>query len=155
MLFRRPKVEAKTTTVTAPSTQQSTTPTTTRQLSPYEVAKRTAVRDRELVEVITTIDTSMDPATQKALMEWIREAYSQRGGGVPIGLFAKCYLGAPYIDHRLSLAADIIEHFTGDQFVPPPFGAARSLVKSDAYEFVEVYDDGAVIAVRRDGSAIT
>lgn len=116
-------------------------------------ARRTR-RAAELVEAVSRIDTATDPATLQALAAWIDDAYAQREGGELLGLFARCYLGPPYIDHRLSLAGTITEHYTPGDQVPPGFLPCRALARSDAYLFIEVYSDGQVIPIRATGDAV-
>ncbi len=84
-------------------------------------------------------------------MDWIQNHYAERGGGELVGLFAKCYLGDPFVDHHLGISHQILEHFTAEDQIPPVFAAARALVRSPAYLFVEVYADGTSIPVRADG----
>lgn len=115
--------------------------------------KRKLVRSEELMRAITQVDVTTDPAAQRELMEWIEEVYADRGGGVLLGLFSHCYLGHPYVDHRLDPAGRILTHFTATDAVPPGFDAARPLARSTAYSFIEVYEDGQVVPVRRDGTS--
>lgn len=116
---------------------------------------RRAVRSAELVEAVQRLDTTTDPATTQAILQWIRDEYEERQGGALLGLFSRCYLGAPYVDHRLDLnGLMIVEHYTRDQNPPGPFSAARPFARNDAYIFTEVYEDGTVIPVRADGRPI-
>ncbi len=117
---------------------------------------RRGMRSRELIEAVQRLDTTTDPAMMRAIMRWINDEYESRRGGVLIGLFSRCYLGAPYVDHRLDLSgSQILEHFTRDQDPPAAFQAARPFARNDAYVFIEVYDDGAVVPVRTDGRPVT
>lgn len=134
-----------------PPHQQTSRAATTNQ---FAITQRSRPRSAQLVDAILRIDSTVDPAGRRELMQWIREAYDDRGGGELVGLFSKCYLGHPYVDHRMTIVGSIIEHFTHDQVVPPPFTAARPLVRSDAYLFVEIYSDGQVIPIRSDGSQV-
>ncbi len=70
-----------------------------------------------------------------------------------MGLFAKCYLGHPYVDHRLSLDGAIAEHYAAGDTVPPAFAPCRGLARSAAYAYIEVYGDGQVIPIRTNGNA--
>jgi len=92
------------------------------------------------------------PAYRAELTEWIDNAYTERMGGVLLGLFARCHLGPPYVDHRLTVVGHILEHYRPTDIVPPPFDAARTLAQSPVYEYVEVYSDGDIIPVLADGS---
>jgi hypothetical protein len=118
----------------------------------YQSKMRRKRRDADLLEAVKQIDVHADPAMQAAILEWVSDAYDERGGGRPIGLFSRCYLGHPYCDHRMDLAGSIIEHYTLSEEPPHPYDKARSLAASAAYAFIEVYSDGEVIAVRDDGT---
>lgn len=112
-------------------------------------------RSEELLEMVRTLDTATDPRMLEAAMERIEEEYEERQVGRIIGLFSRCYLGAPYVDHRLDMMGTmIIEHYTRAESPPPPYGMARPMARSDSYLYVEVYDDGSVIPVRPDGRAV-
>lgn len=116
---------------------------------------RRAVRSQELIEAVNRIDTTSDQATMQALRQWINDEYESRQGGTLLGLFSRCYLGAPYVDHRLDLSGStIVEHFTREQSPPGPFQMARPFARNHAYLFVEVYDDGAVVPIRADGRPV-
>jgi len=116
---------------------------------------RRVTRTADLVESVQRLDTTTDPAMAQAILRWIQDEYDSRQGGVILGLFSRCYLGAPYVDHRLDLSGGLIlEHFTGAETPPGPFQAARPFARSDAYTFIEVYDDGTVIPVRADGRPV-
>lgn len=116
---------------------------------------RRAARSQELIEAVTQLDATMDAATARAIMQWINDEYENRRGGVLVGLFCRCHLGQPYVDHRLDfLGGCILEHYTGEQEPPGLFRAARPLARNDAYSFIEVYDDGAIVPVRADGRPV-
>lgn len=124
-----------------------------RTTSPQVMKNRSKRRSAELLEAIAQIDTITDPATQGELAAWINERYEERDGGTLVGLFGHCYLGDPYIDHRMDIAGNITQHFKPADGVPGPFAAARPLARSTAYLFIEIYDDGQVVPVRPDGSS--
>ncbi|MEI2648070.1 MAG: hypothetical protein V9G15_03425 [Dermatophilaceae bacterium] len=113
---------------------------------------RQAPRTKDLVDAVLRIDTTHDPGAVQELMDWINEQYAARQSGTVVGLFGKCYLGSPYLDHQMSLSGHILEHYTPDDALPAPFLPARGLARSDAYAYIEVYDDGLVVPVRRDGT---
>lgn len=116
---------------------------------------RRVVRDEELRAAVQRLDTTTSPGMVEALMRWIEDEYERRQGGKLIGLFGRCYLGPPYVDHRLDLGGGfILEHFTRGQDPPPPFRGARPLARSNAYVYVEVYDDGALVPIRTDGRPV-
>jgi hypothetical protein len=117
--------------------------------------QRKAARSPELIEAVQRLDTTSDPTTAQAIMKWIEEEYERRQGGTLVGLFSRCYLGAPYVDHRLDLSGrHILEHFTSEDSPPVPFQEARPFARNSAYIFVEVYDDGTVVPVRTNGHPV-
>ncbi|WP_068494767.1 hypothetical protein [Pseudoclavibacter helvolus] len=123
-------------------------------VSPSVLAKnRGAPRNADLMAAIAALDTEPDRAAVDAALTWIRDAYDARGGGLPVGLFSRCYLGSPYIDHSMSLGGFICEHYTAAEMVPVIFAGARRLAANAAYDYIEVYDDGTVVPVRPDGRA--
>ena len=136
--------------------QTSTTPPQTTEAyvsTSYVVRNRRATRSAELVEAVQRLDLTTDPTARAEIMAWINQAYQDRQGGDLIGLFARCHLGPPYIDHRMTLAGSIIEHYTPIDRVPPPFDGARPLARSNAYAYIEIYSDGQVVPVRQDGTS--
>ncbi|MFT4299741.1 MAG: hypothetical protein QM597_08925 [Aeromicrobium sp.] len=113
------------------------------------------MRSEEIIQAVAAIDVAPDPQTAQAILDWLRSEYEKRQGGTLVGLFARCYLGPPYLDHRLDVLGDrILEHFKEHETPPPPFTSARPFARSDAYAFVEVYDDGAIVPVRHNGDPI-
>lgn len=113
-------------------------------------------RSGELTNAVARLDAAMDEQTRNQLAEWIAGEYTHEyGGAVPLGFLATCYLGPPYVDHRLSLLETIVEHYGPGDAVPSPFGEARSLVRSGAYLYVEIYSDGQLVPVRPDGTVVT
>lgn len=93
---------------------------------------------------------SLDAAARRELTDWIADQYRQSYESVPLGFVAVCYLGPPFVDHRLDLAGSIVEHYEPHQPMPGPFDSARPLARSCA--FVEVFSGGELVAVRADGS---
>jgi hypothetical protein len=112
-------------------------------------------RHSGLFEAIHRLDAQIDEASRRELAAWITDQYTRDYGDIPLGFLARCYLGPPYVDHRLDLLQSIAEHFTPDSVVPAPFDRARGLARSDAYEFIEVYASGTLVPVRADGSVDT
>ena len=131
-----------------------TVPAQTLQRPPsaLERRRRREPRPRELLQAVRNLDLTQDAAYRAELTEWIDNAYTERMGGVLLGLFARCHLGPPYVDHRLTVVGHILEHYRPTDIVPPPFDAARTLAQSPVYEYVEVYSDGDIIPVLADGS---
>ncbi|HWG28495.1 hypothetical protein [Actinospica sp.] len=133
----------------------------TAQSSNTSAAQRLAIRELRrprgavLLDAVRRLDAGLDEQACRALAEQISAQYAKDfGGGVPIGLLATCYLGAPYVDHRLNLIELIVEHYTPGSAVPDPYAAARPLVRSGAYAYVEVYSDGLIVPVLPDGSPV-
>ena len=138
----------------APQVQQPSQ-LTSAQVSVSQSARqqRRLRRPVELIEAIASLDVTTDEATRKQLLDWIRQVYEERGGGQLIGLFSRCYLGHPYVDHRMTLDGAIAEHYTAADAVPDVFLPCRGLARSNAYAYIEVYGDGQVIPIRSDGNA--
>jgi hypothetical protein len=111
-------------------------------------------RSAELRKAVTRLDATTDPAALRELGDWISEQYAREFGAVPLGFVALCRLGPPYVDHQLSLTQRIVEHFSRGDRMPDPFQAARMLVRSGAYEYVEVFTDGPALPVQPDGSVV-
>jgi hypothetical protein len=118
------------------------------------LTNRVKPRSAELVTAVAKLDTTVDVSARQAIMDWIRQEYDARQGGALIGLFAKCYLGPPFVDHKLSLLQTILEHFAPNDDPGHPYNQARGLVRSGAYAYIEVYSDGAVVPVRPDGTSV-
>ena len=105
-----------------------------------------------IARALQRLDVEPDPVARRQIMEWIEEHYASREGGVLLGLMARCHLGAPYVDHALTITGFILEHYAPADQVAPGFAVARRLAANAAYEYIEVYSDGAVVPVRTDGS---
>ncbi|MED1951749.1 hypothetical protein [Brevibacillus centrosporus] len=69
----------------------------------------------------------------------------------PIGIIAKCYLGAPYEVHTLDVKLEIVEHFKKGEALPKGMERARSLAIHPGYEFIEVYPNS-ICAIAKNGS---
>lgn len=121
------------------------------KLPPHVVRARRAARSRDILQAVLDIDVATDPMTRQQLTGWLKDAYDLRGGGDLVGLFATCHLGHPYVDHRLALVGEILEHYTPGDVVPEPYSRARAFARNDAYLFIEIYADGAVVPVRASG----
>ena len=120
--------------------------------SPFERNQRRRPRSAELVQAVLNLDMTQDAAYRAELIDWIEAAYAERMGGVLLGLFARCYLGAPYVDHRLTIVGRILEHYSAGDEVPAPFDGARGLARSSVYSYIEIYSDGEVVPVTADGT---
>lgn len=126
-------------------------PAETISLPGHVVRARRMPRSRDVIQAVLDIDVATDPMTRKQLTDWLKETYDLRGGGQLIGLFAKCHLGHPYVDHRLALVGEILDHYAPSDTVPEPYAKARAFARNDAYLYIEIYADGAVIPVRPNG----
>jgi hypothetical protein len=116
--------------------------------------QRRKPRHAGILEAVHRLDAGLDAASRAELGAWIRGQYESELGDVPLGLFSLCHLGPPYVDHRLDLWQSILEHYAPADVVPEPFAQARMLVRSGAYEFVEVYASGELRPVLADGSVV-
>jgi hypothetical protein len=113
-----------------------------------------APRHAGIFEAVHRIDAGLDTATRAELAKWIRDEYEREFCDVPLGLFAPCHLGPPYVDHRLDLWQSILEHYGPADAVPEPYARARMLVRTGAYDFIEVYASGELRPVLTDGSVV-
>lgn len=112
-------------------------------------------RSARLVDTIAKLDVGLDEQACQQVAAWIAREYTrQPAAAVPLGLVAACRLGPPYVDHLMSLAEIILDHYTAADRIPEPFAAARPLARSEAYAYVEVYSDGLLVPVRRDGTVV-
>lgn len=127
-----------------------------RERSTLQPAQRQLRKPRHsgIFEAVHRLDAALDPATRAELAEWIRGQYESEFGDIPLGMFALCHLGPPYVDHRLDLWQSIVEHYAPADLVPEPFNRARMLVRTGAYDFVEVYASGELRPVLKDGSVV-
>jgi hypothetical protein len=71
---------------------------------------------------------------------------------LPLGIVARCHLGAPYEVHSLDCTGSIIRHFKKGEPLPQDMERARSLAYANQYAFIEVYRDK-LIAVSASGQA--
>jgi hypothetical protein len=121
------------------------------QVSGHNVRKRRDRRDLAITDILSKIDAASDQASREALIKQLSVIYEQTVGGALIALLGKCCLGAPYVDHELSLAQNIITHFSPDDELSDLVAAARPLAQSGAYAYVEIYSDGQIVPVLPDG----
>lgn len=140
------------TAVSASWTIQPNTIESNALASDLELRNRETARSQQILEAVRHLDMTHDDAYRQELINWLQQAYNERMGGILVGIFGRCYLGSPYIDHRMSITGQIIEHYTHEQTPPEPYARARPLVLSGKYEFVEIYSDGQVIPIRSDGT---
>lgn len=134
-------------------TSTETTKTTGQSKNLFALKARSRFRSTDLLDAVQKLDVTTGEKAHRELIEFITGLYEE-SGSVPIGLFAKCWLGKPYLDHIVSLEGEIVRHFKETETVSEEYAMARPLARSDAYIFIEVYSDGAVIPIRHDGSPI-
>lgn len=125
-----------------------------RSMSGQPVRNRRKPRHAGLLEAVHRLDVALDPAAREELARWIRSEYETELGDVPVGFVAECFLGPPYVDHRLDLFQSIVDHFAPADVMPEPFAQARMLVRTGAYAYVEVYASGELHPVRSDGTVV-
>ena len=107
-------------------------------VTPFERSRRSPPRSHEVMQAVRNLDMTQDAAYRANLISWIEQAYIDRMGGLLVGLFARCHLGEPYIDHRMT--------------VPDLYREARALARSPVYAYIEVYGDGELVPVLEDGT---
>lgn len=108
-------------------------------------------RSGEVAAMIGRIDQSTDALLNKKLADDLHDTYATCDCGELIGLFARCYLGGTFIDHLIDVRARSVTHFHRGEPVPSGYEEARRLAINPAYEYIEVYSDGAVIPVAANG----
>ncbi|MER5305443.1 hypothetical protein ABT039_39090 [Streptomyces lasiicapitis] len=111
-------------------------------------------RGQRLRDAVARLDAGLDEHACRQLARSIGEEYEAEHGAAPLGFFARCRLGPPYVDHQLDLFGVVVRHFARSDGVPEPFAGARTLVRSGGYAYVEVYSDGLLIPVLDDGTAV-
>ncbi|MDT0445435.1 hypothetical protein [Streptomyces johnsoniae] len=100
------------------------------------------------------LDAGLDEAARTELIDWLRAEYATSHGGAPLGSVAVCRLGPPHVDHILDLSRSIVHHYAPAEPMPEPFARARMLVRTGAYAWVEVFDDGHLLPVHADGEVV-
>lgn len=113
-------------------------------------------RSTSYVDAMTKLDAGghvHHAASTQALIDAIRQAFPDvHIDYQPIGIVAKCYLGAPYEVHTLDCVGGIIQHYKVGEALPDALGRARSLARGGQYAFIEVYTDK-LVAVSDSGQA--
>ncbi|MGK4585516.1 hypothetical protein [Kitasatospora sp. HPMI-4] len=117
-------------------------------------AERLRTRPAQYLGAVRRLDAELDPAACRQLADWFRDRYTTDYGDFPLGFLATCHLGPPFVDHRLDLTHAIVQHFAPADPMPAPFAAARMLVRTGAYAYVEVYQGGLVLPVLPDGTVV-
>ncbi|WP_239085095.1 hypothetical protein [Streptomyces halstedii] len=111
-------------------------------------------RSAALRDAMASLDSGIDEARARRLIDGIRQEYASVHGGVPLGFLAHCSLGPPYVDHRLTLDHTVVRHFAPADTLPEPFAAARMLARSERYAYIEVFSDGLTLPVLMDGTVV-
>jgi hypothetical protein len=111
-------------------------------------------RPADVLHALRRLDARLADEELREMGRWIGEQYVTSYGTAPIGYVARCFLGPPYVDHRLGLDGCVLEHYALADVMPDPFGAARMLARSGAYAYVEVYDGGLLLPVLADGGIV-
>jgi hypothetical protein len=119
------------------------------------LASRMRPRNQELLQSLSQVDVRVDQVAQANVMQWIRGEYDQRYGGMLLGMFSKCYLGPPYVDHKLDMMGSILEHYSPNDDPGYPYSKARGLARSGSYAFIEIYSDGQIVPILPDGTAVS
>lgn len=100
-------------------------------------------RSSRYIEALTRLDAGTHtPGTQAAqdLLAAIREELPDVSvDALPLGIVAKCYLGAPHEVHTLECSGSIIRHYKTGEALPHLMERARSLAQHPGYAFIEVY----------------
>lgn len=120
-----------------------------------KLASRMRCRDQQLIQTLSQVDVQVDQVAQANVMQWIREEYEDRYGGMLLGMFSKCYLGPPFVDHKLDLFGSILEHYSPNDDPGYPYSKARGLARSGSYAFIEIYSDGQIVPILPDGTAVS
>ncbi|MBK4735243.1 hypothetical protein [Noviherbaspirillum pedocola] len=132
-------------------TQQSVVPALsarsnarTATLSTQEIdARLRQRRSASYIDAITKLDAGGHVHDRQAL-EALLAAIQQELPEIaiehqPLGIVARCYLGAPYEVHTLDCSGQIVRHYKGTESLPPLLERARALALHPGYAFIEVY----------------
>lgn len=103
-------------------------------------------RSPAYIEAMTRLDagTHLQAAHAAQATQGLLDAIRQELPDVaidalPLGIVAKCHLGAPHEVHTLTCAGNIIQHFKTGEALPPLMERARALAQHPGYAFIEVY----------------
>ncbi len=115
-------------------------------------------RSDRYLATITDLDTGGHTSTEEtreAIVAAIRDELPEVTiEEFPVGIVACCYLGDPYEVHSLSISGGIIYHYEVSEPMPAELERARSLALHPNYAFIEVYRDGTMRAVEKNGTVI-
>lgn len=111
-------------------------------------------RSSTYVEAMARLDAGghvHSPAATQALVDAIRSELPEVSmPSLPLGIVARCHLGAPYEVHTLECSGGIIAHYKTHQGLPALLERARSLAVHPGYAFIEVYSQR-LIAIGHNG----
>lgn len=117
-------------------------------------ARLRSKRSKTYIESLQRLDAGGHAHSQEllnALLDAIQQELPEISiEHLPVGIVAKCYLGAPHEVHTLDRQGMIIRHYKSFEGLPPLLERARSLALHPGYAFVEVYADK-LIAVTQNG----
>ncbi|WP_458246824.1 hypothetical protein [Streptomyces sp. MAI_2237] len=139
-------------TVARPASGPAITPR--RGTQPPRSRELLRARPGSLLRAVARLDAELSEDAFHEHAQWLREQYLTGYGAAPLGFVARCHLGRPYVDHLLALDGRILDHFAAREPMPPPFDAARSLARSEAYAFIEVHEGGLLLPVLADGDVV-
>jgi hypothetical protein len=135
------------TTAVGPAVRPTTSKTTRRLLS--------APRSRRYLEALAGLDRSgtVSRVDVDDIIDRIHREFADAWASTPLGIVARCYLGAPYEVHTLTLDGTILAHYKVGEELPAPLERARTLALSEAYLAIEVYPDRMIFI--RTGGTVT
>lgn len=87
------------------------------------------------------------------IVDRIHKEFADAWASLPLGIVGRCYLGAPYEVHTLTMDGEILAHYRTGEDLPEPLERARELARSETYLAIEVYPDR-LVHIRTDGSVI-
>lgn len=105
----------------------------------------TKKRSKEYINFITKLE-NIDVYKINGFKELTDQISNEIGplgfSSSPLGILAKCFLGAPFDVHILGLEGEIIlNHYKASEPLPPSYSKARLLALHNQYSIVEVYND--------------
>lgn len=118
-------------------------------------------RSREYIEAMTRLDAGAHlhhahtSAATQSLLDAIRnELPDVAVDALPVGIVAKCHLGAPFEVHSLSCTGNIVQHYKVGETLPNLMERARALAQHPEYAFIEVYPNRLITVTQSGQTAI-
>ena len=129
------------------------TPPTTRSANRTQRKILTGQRSERYLRALKALDAGgrLGTAEMRKIVDDIRREFDEKYCSTPLGIVGKCYLGAPFEVHTLTVDGEIVEHYRVGETVPGGLERARPLAVSPVYLAIEVYPDR-MVCVRADGS---